>query len=126
MTEYADVPAEVLAELQAICARLPDAFEEQAWTGRRWRIRKRTFVHVYTVDSARGPFTGMTFRSEGVELDVLRHTGHPFYVPGWGSNVMGMVLNARTNWAEVAELVTDSYCIMAPKKLAAQVERPSD
>ena len=124
MTEHADVPDEVFAELRAICDGLPDAYEEQAWTGRRWRIRKRTFVHVFAIDSPRGPFTAMQFRSEGPELDVLRHSGHPFFRAGWGNNVVGMVLDAETNWIEVGELVTESYCIMAPKKLAAQVERP--
>lgn len=125
MTEYADVPDEVLEELGAICDGLPDAYEEQAWTGKRWRIRKRTFVHVFAIDSPRGPFTAMQFRSEGPELDVLRHSGHPFFNAGWGTNVVGMVLDAETNWTEVEELVTESYCIMAPKKLAAQVQRPN-
>jgi len=124
VTEYADVPDECLAEMRAICDGLPDAYEEQAWTGKRWRIRKRTFVHVFTIDTPRGPFTAMQFRSEGPELDVLRHSGHPFFAAGWGKNVVNMLLDATTNWTEVQELVTESYCIMAPKKLAAQVQRP--
>jgi hypothetical protein len=37
-----------------------------------------------------------------------------------------MVLDDATDWDEVAELVTESYCIMAPKKLVALVDRPSD
>jgi hypothetical protein len=125
VTDYADVPDDVLAELRAICARLPDAYEEQAWTGRRWRIRKRTFVHVFAIDTPRGPFNAINFRSDGPELDVLRHSGHPFFRAGWGNNVVGMVLDAGTSWTEVSELVTESYCIMAPKKLAAQVQRPN-
>ncbi len=42
MPEYADVPDALLDELRAVCLGLPEAYEEQAWTGRRWRIRKRT------------------------------------------------------------------------------------
>ena len=125
LTDYADVPEEVLAEMRAICAGLPEAYEEQAWTGKRWRIRKRTFVHVFAIDSPRGPFTAMQFRSEGPELDILRHAGHPFFAAGWGKNVVGMVLGNDTNWTEVGELVTESFCIMAPKKLAAQVAPPN-
>jgi hypothetical protein len=123
--DYADVPEEVLAEMRAICDGLPEAYEEQAWTGKRWRIRKRTFLHVFAIDSPRGPFTAMQFRAEGPELDMLRHSGHPFFAAGWGKNVVGMVLDASTDWTEVSELVTESYCIMAPKKLAAQVQ-PDD
>jgi predicted DNA-binding protein (MmcQ/YjbR family) len=124
--EYADVPGPVLAELRSVCLGLPEAFEEQAWTGRRWRIRKRTFAHVLTIDSADGPVTVMTFRSSGEELGVLQRSGHPFFRPGWGNDVVGMVLDGDTDWSEVAELVTESYCVMAPKKLAAQVDRPAE
>lgn len=126
MPEYADVPDAVLGELRAICLTLPDAYEEQAWTGRRWRIRKRTFVHVLTIDSPDGPTTVMTFRSAGEELAVLHRSGHPFFRPGWGHDVVGMVLDADTDWTEVAELVTESYCVLAPKTLAARVHRPPD
>ena len=122
--EYADVPTEILTRLRAACRPLPDAHEQQAWAGTRWRVRNRTFAHVLTVDSERGPATVMTFRASGPEFDALRRIGHPFFRAGWGTNVMGMVLDARTDWSEVAELVTESYCIMAPKKLVALVERP--
>jgi len=126
MTDYADVPPEVMAALRSICARLPDAYEEPAWTGTRWRVRKRTFVHVFALDSPNGPMTAMQFRSSGPELDILLHAGHPFFHAGWGTNVVGMVLDANTNWDEVAELLTESFCIMAPKTLAALVSRPAE
>jgi predicted DNA-binding protein (MmcQ/YjbR family) len=99
---------------------LPEVHEEQAWGGRRWRIRQRTFAQVATVVNDRGENTLLTFRSSGEELDVLHSIGHPFFRPGWGTNVVGMVLSDRTDWEEVGELLTDSYCVMAPKKLAAQ------
>jgi predicted DNA-binding protein (MmcQ/YjbR family) len=126
MPEYADVPDAVLAELRAVCLGLPESYEEQAWTGRRWRIRKRTFAHVLTLDSPAGPTTVMTFRAAGEELDVLHRSGHPFFRPGWGRDVVGIVLDGNTDWSEVAELVTESYCVLAPKKLAAKVDRPPD
>jgi hypothetical protein len=34
------------------------------------------------------------------------------------------VLGPETDWNEIDELVTDSYCTLAPKKLVARVERP--
>ncbi len=37
---------------------------------------------------------------------------------------MGMVLDADTDWDEVRGLVTESYCVLAPKKLIALIERP--
>jgi hypothetical protein len=133
--EYADVPATVLRRLRTTCTSLPDAYEEEAWTGVRWLVRRRTFAHVLTVEAdprsaharasaATGPTTLVTFRSRGEELEMLRHAGHPFFFAGWGRDVVGMVLDAETDWGEVAELLTESYCVLASKKLVALVERP--
>jgi hypothetical protein len=47
-----------------------------------------------------------------------------FFKPSWGPDVLGVVLDDRTDWDEVGELLTDSYCLLAPKKLAARVNRP--
>ena len=135
MPEYADVPPEILASTRAICLALPDADEEEAWTGVRWRVRQRTFAHVLAVErgqdsaharaaSTDAPATLVTFRSAGEELAVLRSAGHPFFYAGWGRDVVGMVLDAATDWDEVAELLTESYCLLAPKKLVALVDRP--
>jgi hypothetical protein len=129
-----DVPLEVVARLRELCLALPDAYEEEAWVGERWRVRKRTFAHVLMVEEgyppayaravgADGPFCVVTFRSP--EADVLAELHHRFFRGRWGQDVAGMVIDDDTDWDEVAELLTDSYCIMAPKKLAAQVARPA-
>jgi hypothetical protein len=122
--DYADVPESMLAELRTVCLGLPETSEQQAYAGKRWEVRKRTFAHVLGIDDERGPKVVMTFRSSGAELAALWADGHPFFRPGWGTNVVGMVLDGDTDWSEVAELVTDSYCILAPKKLSALIDRP--
>ena len=125
----------VLAELRSVCLGLPDAYEEAAWVGRRWCVRKKTFAHVFHADlgstpvvakiaQALGPSTMLVFRSSGEELDVLRHQGPPFFYAGWGRDAVSMRIDDATDWDEVAELVTESYCRMAPKKLQALVDRP--
>ena len=84
------------------------------------------FTHVLTVDFADGPVTVMTFRSPGPELEALRSAGDPFFRPAWGTNLVGMVLDAGVNWDEVTELVIDSYFALAPRKLVEQIDRPTD
>lgn len=122
--------------LRRICLALPEAAEERAWVGTRWVVRKRTFAHLIDIDEdsppslakvravAELPVTVVTFRSVGAELQALRATGHPFFHAGWGRDVMAMVLDAGTDWDEVAELLTESYCVLAPQKLQALVARP--
>lgn len=118
-----DVPDDVIDRLRAICADLPDAYEEPAWVGVRWRVRKKTFAHVLAIDDEGAERrVVLTFRSDGEELEVLQHAGPPFYVLGWGRNALGVEIDDRTDWDELRELVTDSFCGMAPKKLAALVD----
>jgi len=125
--DYVDVDLDILEQLRARCLALPDAWEEPAWTGRRFLVRKRNFAHVFAMCDADGAVvTFMAFRSPDEERDALVRSGHPFFLLGWGRNVVGMVLDEATDWEEVRELVTESYCVLAPKKLVALVDRPGD
>ena len=123
--DYVDVDLAVLEPLRARCLALPDAWEEAAWAGRRFLVRKRNFAHVFALCDERGEVSTMlAFRSPEEERDVLVAGGHPFFFLGWGRNAVGMVIDDRTDWDEVRELVTESYCELAPKKLVALVDRP--
>ncbi len=64
-----------------------------------------------------GPLTLMTFESSGDELHALRSMGSPFFSPPWRPTVVGMIIDDAADWAEIAELVTESYCVLAPAKL---------
>jgi hypothetical protein len=66
----------------------------------------------------------MTFRVPSDELLGLTADGFPFFRAEWGRNVAGAFLDDHTDWTEIAELITDSYCEMAPKFLVAQVALP--
>lgn len=124
---YSDPPPPIVDAVRAAVAHLPETVEQKAWAGTRWQVRRRTFCHVLDVTSEQTggrTVTVMTFRSEPPELDILHQSGHPFFRAGWGSDVVGMVLDDATDWDEVCELVTDSFCILAPKKVAALVDRP--
>ena len=123
----------VVARLAVAALRLPDAYEEDAWTGVRWRVRSKTFAHVlvaqegYTssyrdVTGVTEPTTVLTLRAAGDELLALTHVGHPFYQPPWSPTVVGMVLDKDTDWDEVTELVTESYRFCAPQRLVRQLE----
>lgn len=118
MPDYLEVPAAILRRVRGACAHLPEAYEETAFAGVRWRIRGNTLVHVVTRERESGPLTYMTFHAAGEELDALVAVGDPF-APGWGAGLVAMVLrdDGTTDWDEVKELLTESYCLLAPKKL---------
>jgi hypothetical protein len=122
--EYAEVAPAVVDRLRALCLALPEATENPAWAGVQWRIRRRTFAHVLAVDFPDGPVTALTFRSSGMELTALRTAGLPFFATAWGTDQVGLVLDDGTAWDDVAELVTESYCVLAPRKLVRLLDRP--
>lgn len=123
MTDYLDVPIEIVQRVRAACAHLPEAYEEQAFAGVRWRIRGRTLAHLVTRQHPQGPVTYVTFHAAGEELEALPAMGDPFY-PGWGAGLIALVLrdDGTTDWTEVTELLTDSYRLLAPKKLIARLD----
>jgi hypothetical protein len=127
------VPARVLAKLRSICLRLPETYEEAAWVGTRWMIRKRNFAHVLEIEDgwppayARaagtdGPAVVLTFRASDLLKDALT-SGPTFFHAAWGTRwgtkVVGTQLGKRVDWEEVAVLLTESYRLLAPGKLAA-------
>ena len=125
MPDYAAVDKDVLVQLAEICLALPETWTEPAWTGHRFLIRKRNFVHVFALhNDHKGIDTLLSFRSPDEEREVLVASGHPFYRPGWGTDTIGMVLTDNADWDEVEELMIESYCVLAPKKLVAQLDRP--
>jgi hypothetical protein len=52
----------------------------------------------------------------------LLSTGHPFFPSRANRDRIGVVLTGDTDWAEIGELVTESYRILAPKKLTALLD----
>jgi hypothetical protein len=124
VTEYADLPPEVVDGVRRACLALPEVAEQQAWNGLRWCVRRKSIAHAFTIDTAEGPVTMLQFRSPPEEREVLLRSGHPFFRPGWGTDTVGMVVEPGVDWDEVAELVTESYCLLAPRKLVALVDRP--
>ena len=119
----------VVLRIAGTALTLPGAYEEDAWTGVRWRVRGRTFAHVLVAQEgytsayreATGvttPTTLLTFHSTGEEMPALCNAGHPFYKAPWSSTIMGVVLDQDTDWTEVSELIIESYRLCAPQKLA--------
>jgi len=132
VSELAVAP-EIAARLRSICLDLPEAYQEAAWVGTRWSVRKKNFAHVLMIDAgwppayakvagSNGPLCVLTFRSSAPAVDTPRFGRAPFFRPGWWPNIVGLVLDDRTDWDDVAALLTTSYCVLAPKKLAELVD----
>jgi hypothetical protein len=115
------VPEEMVRRIGAILHALPECREESAWVGTCWRIGQATVAHVF---GGEDQLFRITFRAEADEVMAFEHLGAPYFRAGWGRNVVGLLLDDDTDWEELAELLTDSYCLQAPATLASRVTRP--
>ena len=112
----------MVRRIAALVADLPQTEAEPAWVGVRWRVGPATVCHVF---GGEDQLFRITFRAEADEVMAFEHLGAPYFRAGWGRNVVGMILDDETDWEELGELLTESYCLMAPRHLVDRVERPA-
>lgn len=55
------------------------------------------------------------------EREMLLATGHPFVAGHLNANRIALVIDEQTDWTEVRELITESFRIIAPKRLSARI-----
>jgi len=121
MPDRPAVPREMVSRLGALLATFPECVEEDAWTGVRWRVGQSTVAHVF---GGEDQLFRIVFRTEPGEVMAFERLGPPYFKSSWGENVVGLLLDDTTDWEELGELLTDSYCLQAPQHLAEQVPRP--
>ena len=106
-----------------ICMALPEAWEQEAWGEPTWRVRKRMFAMFAADHHGDGRVALWCNAPVGVQQMLLRAEPEKCFVPpyvgvnGW----VGIVLD-RVDDAELRELVMQSYCMVAPRKLQALVD----
>ena len=121
MAARPEVPAEWVRRLDAVLTAFPECVQQDAWVGVSWRVRSATVAHVF---GGEDQLFRITFRAEPDEVMAFQHLGAPYFRTEWGRNVVGLVLDDATDWDELTELLTDSYCLQAPLELATRVPRP--
>ncbi len=120
MPERPDVPLPWVDRLRALLD-FPECEEHIGWTGVAWRVGSATVAHVF---GGEDQLFRISFRADPDEVMAFEHLGAPYFRASWGRNVVGLLLDDDTDWDELAELLTDSYCIQAPVELADRVARP--
>ena len=103
-----------------MCLELPESVEGSTSTGPSFLIRRRIFAHLLGVEEdGQKPANILVCRADPFERTSLAQSGHPFFAAG--TNRLGVILGAGTDWSEVKELVVESYRLVAPRRLADSV-----
>jgi hypothetical protein len=126
-----EVPEQIVERVHRLCLGLPEVTERVDFSRVRSRstawsfdIRRRSFcLLVASEDTTGRPDTILVLRADPDERAALLSAGHPYYSSRAGDDRVVVVINAKTDWHEIAELVTESYRMLAPKKLIAVLEQ---
>jgi predicted DNA-binding protein (MmcQ/YjbR family) len=122
-----EVPEDIAQRIRTLCLALPevtvriDVSQTRARsTAQSFDIRRRSFCLLVAREHSSGkPVPLLVLRADPDEREVLLAIGHPFFASRGGRDRIVVVLTEDTDWDEIRELVTESYRILAPKKLTA-------
>ena len=117
--------AHPLARLRKLCLALPEAHEVAAWGEPTFRVRNKLFAMYADASNHHGRGRHAVWikaRSMDQELIVKLKPAQYFVPPYVGtSGWIGAGLDKSADWNEITELIHSSYCLIAPKRLAAKV-----
>ena len=114
--------SKAIARLRKICLALPEATEKLSHGEPTWFVKK---VFVTLSNHHHDERLGFWCAAPPGEQEALVQADpqrffRPPYVGGRGW--LGVYLDVPQNWDEIAELVEESYRLVAPKRLVAQLD----
>jgi len=130
MSAPVEVPEDIVQRVRALCLALPEVTvrvdESQSAarsTAQSFDIRRRSFCLLVARRGPTGePVPLLVLRADPDEREALLSIGRPFFPPRAGRGRIGVLLTDHTDWEEIRELVTESYRILAPKKLSSPLD----
>ena len=125
-----EVPEDIFERVSTLCMGLPEVTERIDFsqvrtrsTAHSFEIRRRSFCLLVAREGRKGtPVPLLVLRVDSDDCEGLVSSGHPFFAPRTSRDRIGVLLTDDTDWEEIRELVTESYRILAPKKLSAQLD----
>jgi hypothetical protein len=119
-------PEAMSAAVREVCLSLPEVIEHADGWARNFEIRKRSFCLVVGRDAPTEGALVLVIRATDDDRETFLALGHPFFEIPKNKWKIGFSLSETTDWEDVRELITESYCLVAPKKLVALVDRPRE
>ena len=115
---------DTLETLRQLCLALPETTERLSHGEPTWFVRgKKTFV-MYANHHHDDRLAFWCAAPDGAQEALVGSDPERFFVPpyvghrGW----LGVRLDVPVDWDQIADLVTDAYRVVAPRKLAAELD----
>jgi len=115
---------DTLETLRQLCLALPETTERLSHGEPTWFVRgKKTFV-MYANHHHDDRLGFWCAAPDGAQEALVGSDPERFFVPpyvghrGW----LGVRLDVPVDWDQIADLVTDAYRVVAPRKLVAELD----
>lgn len=110
-----------LDRLRALALALPEAHEVEAWGEATFRVRNKMFATFASAANHHGGGRPAAWIKAGPGNQELLARAKPerYFVPPYvgPSGWIGVWLDRRPSWKDVAELLRDGWTLAAPKRL---------
>ncbi len=113
-----------LERLRQICLAMPEVTERVSHGEPSWFVRGRTMFVSYANHHHDDRLAIWCAAPDGVQQMLVESDADRFFVPpyvgqrGW----LGVRLDLSNDWDEIADLVTDAWRVVAPKRLLATLD----
>jgi hypothetical protein len=113
-----------LEALRDLCLALPEATERLSHGEPTWFVRDKKAFVTYADHHHDDRLAFWAAAPPGVQEALVASDGERFFVPpyvghrGW----IGVRLDVPVDWDEIAELVADAYRVVAPRRLADELD----
>lgn len=120
------MPPRQLTRLRKLCLALPEAHEVEAWGEPTFRVRNKLFAMYASASTHHGSGRPAVWckAGPGNQGVMVRAAPDRFFVPPYvgPSGWIGVWLDGAVDWAELEDLLRDSYALVAPKRLRVLLE----
>jgi len=120
------MPPSPLARLRKICLALPEAHEVEAWGEPTFRVRNKLFAMYAAAGNHHGAgraavWCKATRTNQSLMIEAMPRR---FFVPPYvgPSGWVGIWLDDKPDWGEVAALLTDGYRLIATRRLLSLLD----
>ena len=116
----ADEPQE---RLRRLCLALPEVTERLSHGEPTWFVRGKKVFVTFANHHHDDRLAFWCAAPSGAQAALVTEAPERYFVPPYvgGRGWLGVYLDVPVDWTEIAEVVSDAYREIAPKRLAAQV-----
>jgi hypothetical protein len=118
-----------IKRLREVCLALPEAFEKEAWGECTFRVTGGSMFAMTDNNHHGSGHIAVWVKAPAMVQEILVNAdAKRFFVPpymgpkGW----VGVRLDYKVNWDEVAGILKDGYLMSAPKRLGGRVPSAMD